>query len=965
MVWSKKNKDSLTSTTNPVGGGIRGNKRLTHTNHLTLLTTLKHLSILSITTSLLLVLTINIYRTYSYTNTLASAVEDSSLATETDAVCDPNNTSAPACIGLSVTSSAQSGGSPTATTNLTMKIPRDGGIVTGYQTIELVTNSDDDYKVTITTDSSSNDLVRYTGDDQKDLANVITSLPIAENLNNDFASVKGTSTLSEDNTWGVAIPGLIRAVTNSKPGASFWRQDFPFGTPDVDYQTTDPVEQAALLFAGIPPLGDNSLTLTHSDIGRNSETDIYYGVRVDDPGVTTRPGEYKTNIIYTVTLVPDYAVIKSVTPNVYNIGSDDSPTITITGTNLATAYEVWVDMNEDKQYDQNEACTDIQIIDDTKLTCTIPTAGISLYQQVKTYKIYVRTQAINVSTGANNSLTYQRPSICRNADPYSDCQVDIDNNMIPIYYDGNTENGEAIWKVANPNDPGSWYDYTNKQWANAVTVTKEALDANKYQNPGTVIDNNDVLGYWVYIPRYAYEVQRPNAVDRVVAPQNFNIRFETTEDVKKTPKESCNLGIKTATDMWSNGTPNNVESNIKAKDYRTECGISRIFPNSYVVLPGVDIATLAVSNSTWATHPAFIWGTGKTLNGFWIGKFETTGSVINPTVMPNSKHIGDMNTTELGNIGGYYTIAKHIGSYDSNNTGGNDVSLDGQIVSATGPWDSTHNLQNATSHMLKNSEWGAVAYLASSNYGAGIDESGNSRVFNNAQLQYGLDGNNQASYGVTGCGPVNTDNPNDQGNYGNGTASSPGTGGAIGTSEACLSGHPEKSYSGSVGVMASTTNNVYGVYDMAGGAYEYVMGNLTGNEDQIEIQDVTFFKNTTSPPYVDLYNESPNGNFTSSASSNPISWSLSPSENMWNNDVCTWSTCGGQALHETKMYQSVSGDGQSWGSDGSNFVHSNVRWFLRGDNSQYGSVAGIFGTIGSDGYTNSGYSFRSALVLTN
>ena len=25
---------------------------------------------------------------------------------------------------------------------------------------------------------------------------------------------------------------------------------------------------------------------------------------------------------------------------------------------------------------------------------------------------------------------------------------------------------------------------------------------------GTEVDNNDVLGYWVYIPRYAYEVQR-------------------------------------------------------------------------------------------------------------------------------------------------------------------------------------------------------------------------------------------------------------------------------------------------------------------------------------------------------------------------------------------------------------------------------------------------------------------------
>ena len=860
-----------------------------------------------------------------------------------------------------------------------MAIPEQGGIVTGSHTIDITTNSYNGWNLYMEVKSPSDAGNTNTNKD----ANLINTTQQSSTTNPyTIASLpetampyRGDTTTLSNNTWGIAMPY----------GA--YSDDFSPVTADNNPYKADPTTSegqqtlSTTLWASPKYMSNKHVILAARD-GYSPSTvhpetrTIYYGVRVDNPS-TTPAGDYQAGIVYTaIANLPPAPTITTITPNTYTIGSNDPTTITITGTNLASTYEVWIDLDKDTNIstnqninpDPNEVCTNIQIVNDTKLTCTIPTPSSTLTINPDTYNLYLRTQANELATA---TFTYTNPpagTVCRNADPNSDCQVDIDDNMIPIYYDGNTKDGEAIWKVANPNDsnnPGSWYDYTNKQWANAVTITKEALNANKYQNPGTTIDNNDVLGYWVYIPRYAYEVMRPNAVDRVVAPQNFNIRFETTEDVKKTPKESCNLGIKIATDMWSNGTPNNVESNIKAKDYRTECGISRIFPNSYVVLPGVDIATLAVSNSTWATHPAFIWGTGKALNGFWIGKFETTGSAINPTVMPNSKHIGDMNTTELGNIGGYYTIAKHIGSYDSNNTGGNDVSLDGQIVSVTGPWDSTHNLQNATSHMLKNSEWGAVAYLASSNYGAGIDESGNSRVFNNAQLQYGLDGNNQASYGVTGCGPVNTDNPNDQGNYGNGTASSPGIGGAIGTSEACLSGHPEKSYSGSVGVMASTTNNVYGVYDMAGGAYEYVMGNLTGNEDQIEIQDVTFFKNTTSPPYVDLYNESPNGNFTSSASSNPISWSLSPSENMWNNDVCTWSTCGGQALHETKMYQSVSGDGQSWGSDGSNFVHSNVRWFLRGDNSQYGFVAGIFGTIGSDGYTNSGYSFRSALVLTN
>ena len=138
MVWSKKNKDPLTNITNPVGGGIRSNKRLTHTNQPTLLTTLKHLSILSIITSLLLVLTINIYRTYSYTNTLTKAVESTNQPTQsestnqtsssnnTNTTCNSSNPNAPVCIALSIKSSS----SATGDSSLTMAIPEQGGIVT-------------------------------------------------------------------------------------------------------------------------------------------------------------------------------------------------------------------------------------------------------------------------------------------------------------------------------------------------------------------------------------------------------------------------------------------------------------------------------------------------------------------------------------------------------------------------------------------------------------------------------------------------------------------------------------------------------------------------------------------------------------------------------------------------------------------------------------------------------------------
>ena len=116
-------------------------------------------------------------------------------------------------------------------------------------------------------------------------------------------------------------------------------------------------------------------------------------------------------------------------------------------------------------------------------------------------------------------------------------------------------------------------------------------------------------------------------------------------------------------------------ANVLAKDYRTTCvnesngAISRLYTD----------ANTAGNNTTWATHPAFSWldsdGNGEELNGLWIGKYETTGSAINPTILPNQKHIGEMDSSSLGYIGGYYTIAKHIGIYDPNNTGGNDVTV--------------------------------------------------------------------------------------------------------------------------------------------------------------------------------------------------------------------------------------------------------------------------------------------------
>ena len=92
-------------------------------------------------------------------------------------------------------------------------------------------------------------------------------------------------------------------------------------------------------------------------------------------------------------------------------------------------------------------------------------------------------------------------------------------------------------------------------------------------------------------------------------------------------------------------------------------------------------------------------------------------------------------------------MARSIGTdaYSPTTNGGNTIS---------GIAQNSHNLDSATSHMLKNSEWGAVAYLSASKYGAGV----NGTQPNTAYPANGKDADgdpssaSQARYGITGCG---------------------------------------------------------------------------------------------------------------------------------------------------------------------------------------------------------------------
>ena len=669
------------------------------------------------------------------------------------------------------------------------------------------------------------------------------------------------------------------------------------------------------------PTKDSPVTLKDvaAEVGQTKKQSwyIHYGTKLSN---SLPAGTYSTNVVYTVTpKLPPIApptISKVINDTHYTTKSDLTA---IEGTNLKTATSVFIDFNKDGKADSNELATNLKTYPNTAKEDTVISFNSPTTNTPGEYDVYVTT--MGGIAKLDQSYIVSKFSPCQSGNAKNDCRVDLDNNMIPVKYTGNTTapkwesltNTQAGINGSLPsNKVGEWYDYNHKKWANAVTVK----DPSKYKNQNKVVDENDVLGYFVYIPRYSYEVMRPNATDQFVPdsdytlPDNnlikhpgFMINFETKDYAFKTPGDSTSCSSISG-------------STLTTKDYRTKCakdlGYSRLNPEN---------DNTKANKTTWATHPAFRWQYTKAingidrnheLNGFWVGKYETTGSTTAPTVKPNSKHIGEVTN---GNIGTYHDIAKSLGQKDNYNVGGNNTTIP----------QNNHHLSNYSSHMLKSSEWGAITYLSASTYGAGLNN-----VKGNYDDSQGKDGNNQDSRSITGCGPKSE------------------------TSKDAYDGC--NAYNTKLGQLASTTNNTTGIYDMAGGAWEYTMANLTDNSSQTTEDIYDPVTNPIKPPYVDLYKSTKaGGKFISK----PV-WSTSNSEAYYNNDICTWATCGGQALHETKNTQSVNGDDDSWGGNYARFP-SNVAWTVRGGHYSHGSGAGLFYSGRDYGRTWPSGGFRSVI----
>ena len=191
------------------------------------------------------------------------------------------------------------------------------------------------------------------------------------------------------------------------------------------------------------------------------------------------------------------------------------------------------------------------------------------------------------------------------------------------------------------------------------------------------------------------------------------------------------------------------------------------------------VTSIGIGENKLRTHPAFETdldqgGWSNKLEGIWVAKYEASEGTNNkPKFEPGVSSWRDET------IGDMYDIAYN---YD----------------------------RNKESHLMKNSEWGAVAYLTESKYGRN-----GTAVTSNSAGYY--------TAGASGATPITNK-------------------------------------------LQSTTGNEYGIFDTVGGAYEYVAGYIADSSqnygNSFASTDDTTNNKTESTPYATVYQKTDSNIYT-------------------------------------------------------------------------------------------------------
>ena len=287
--------------------------------------------------------------------------------------------------------------------------------------------------------------------------------------------------------------------------------------------------------------------------------------------------------------------------------------------------------------------------------------------------------------------------------------------------------------------------------------------------------------------------------------------------------------------------------------------------------PGTSGGTGNCAVNKYMTHPAFL---AFNTNGLWVGKFETTGTIDNLSVKPGL------------------------------------ASLRSQTAKSM--FDAAYNYKTTNeSHAMKNTEWGAVAYLSHSKYGI------------NKEVNINNNSNRLTGYSAVVEPTCYTIASSDCNKFGT-------------TSDITLP------YNTSTGYKASTTGNITGIYDISGGVHEYIASYIEGKYGSSGYTSDPITNYTNGEKYFDKYK-----------------------------DASTWASFNnrilGDATGEMGPFYFYEDNDQhrnhnNWYTDSAHIIYSGAPWFFRGCTYTGGILAGQFHFANYSGQSDGAIGFR--LVLT-
>lgn len=324
----------------------------------------------------------------------------------------------------------------------------------------------------------------------------------------------------------------------------------------------------------------------------------------------------------------------------------------------------------------------------------------------------------------------------------------LKDGMKAVYWVDNEGNVNANNPQSNINpvfensdtfNKSNWYEYIEQT---AINDGKTSRWANAVTQDGS---------YYVWIPRYAYRIIYFDSEESKNAYKEGTLKEEDALEAGNIVGYSDARGI-----VDSEGKrPKNVTSTTE----------------------------ISVNEKYFRTHPVFDGNTNKggwdsKLTGIWVMKYEASRD--------------DANETEVG-VG---IIPKSVPNVKS--WGNTNISM--MFSYARDAYNKNGKLNTIlNSHIMKNNEWGAIAYLADSKYGR-----------NGTEISL-----NQCSNYITGAGRGLNQEENSE---------LTGTSSFFNEMYQWANVTDIQKYNGVIGQLSSTTGNIYGVYDITGGTYEYVMG---------------------------------------------------------------------------------------------------------------------------------------------